>query len=164
MGTQLLIREQLSQDEVDNIYVENANETQEGSGQQEQIIESSVENEQGMEEFKKFNKHAYEWLSKIPPKHWSRSHFSCFAISDVLLNNMCEVFNGKIVAGRDKAIITLLECIRNYLMNRLVTVMQVINSNSDVLTPYATKLLKTSMKDATRQVYILNSKTIQDRI
>ncbi|KAK1427577.1 hypothetical protein QVD17_16265 [Tagetes erecta] len=45
MGTQLLIREQLSQDEVDNIYVENANETQEGSGQQEQIIESSVENE-----------------------------------------------------------------------------------------------------------------------
>ncbi|KAD5318178.1 hypothetical protein E3N88_18124 [Mikania micrantha] len=29
-----------------------------------------------MEELKAFNKDAHLWLSKIPPTHWSRSHFS----------------------------------------------------------------------------------------
>ncbi|GJT94842.1 heat stress transcription factor B-4-like protein [Tanacetum coccineum] len=36
----------------------------------------------------------------------------CRAKSDLLLNNICEVFNGKIVGGRDKSVITLLEYIR----------------------------------------------------
>nr|KAJ0186252.1 hypothetical protein LSAT_V11C900478630 [Lactuca sativa] len=30
----------------------------------------------GMEELKKLNKDCYEWLKKIPPQHWSRSHFT----------------------------------------------------------------------------------------
>lgn len=29
-----------------------------------------------MEDLKKINKDAYEWLNKIPAEHWSRSHFS----------------------------------------------------------------------------------------
>lgn len=29
-----------------------------------------------MDELKEFNKEAYEWLCKIPPQHWSRSHFT----------------------------------------------------------------------------------------
>ncbi|GJX37907.1 mutator type transposase [Tanacetum coccineum] len=40
------------------------------------------------------------------------------AKSDVLLNNMCEVFNGKLVGGRDKPIISTLEFAREYLMKR----------------------------------------------
>ena len=29
-----------------------------------------------MDKLKAFKKEAYEWLAKIPPKHWARSHFS----------------------------------------------------------------------------------------
>nr|KAJ0201722.1 hypothetical protein LSAT_V11C600325100 [Lactuca sativa] len=55
---------------------------------------------------------------KIPPVHWARSHFTCRANSDCLLNNMCEVFNSKLEHGRDKPTITYLEYIRVYLMKR----------------------------------------------
>nr|KAJ0201224.1 hypothetical protein LSAT_V11C600322550 [Lactuca sativa] len=36
------------------------------------------------------------------------------AVSDVLISNMCEVFNGKIEKGRDKPIIGCLEYIREW--------------------------------------------------
>ncbi|GKF25634.1 hypothetical protein Tco_0081528, partial [Tanacetum coccineum] len=62
--------------------------------------------QKAMEKLKEFSKEAYEWLNLIPPQHLSRSHFSVRAKSDVLLNNMCEVFNGKLVGGRDKPIIS----------------------------------------------------------
>ncbi|GJZ41046.1 mutator type transposase [Tanacetum coccineum] len=74
--------------------------------------------QKAMEKLKEFSKEAYEWLNLIPPQHWSRSHFSVRAKSDVLLNNMCEVFNGKLVGGRDKPIISTLEFAREYLMKR----------------------------------------------
>lgn len=32
--------------------------------------------EQNMKELKEFNAEAQLWLSEIPPKHWSKSHFS----------------------------------------------------------------------------------------
>nr|KAJ0214373.1 hypothetical protein LSAT_V11C400171290 [Lactuca sativa] len=76
----------------------------------------------GMEELKKLNKDCYEWLKKIPPQHWSRSHFTGRAHSDVILNNLCETFNGKLNEGRDKPIITCLEFIREYLMKKIVNV------------------------------------------
>ncbi|GJT35535.1 heat stress transcription factor B-4-like protein [Tanacetum coccineum] len=65
--------------------------------------------EKCMLELKTMNPKAHEWLNKIPAEHWARSHFSGRAKSDLLLNNICEVFNGKIVGGRDKPVITLLE-------------------------------------------------------
>ncbi|GJZ97132.1 mutator type transposase [Tanacetum coccineum] len=47
----------------------------------------------GMEVLKSYNINAYEWLQKIPAEHWSRSHFSGRAHCDMLINNICEVFN-----------------------------------------------------------------------
>nr|GEW99632.1 hypothetical protein [Tanacetum cinerariifolium] len=44
------------------------------------------------------------------------------AKSDLLLNNIYEVFNGKIVRGRDKPVIILLKHIREYCMMRIVNV------------------------------------------
>nr|GEW01522.1 putative ribonuclease H-like domain-containing protein [Tanacetum cinerariifolium] len=41
---------------------------------------------------------------------------------DLLLNNICEVFNDKIVGGRDKRMITLLEYIKEYCMKRILNV------------------------------------------
>ncbi|GJX53675.1 chloroplast stem-loop binding protein of 41 kDa b, chloroplastic [Tanacetum coccineum] len=55
-----------------------------------------------MLKLKKMNPKAHEWLNKILPEHWARSYFLGRAKSDLLVNNICEVFNGKIVGGRDK--------------------------------------------------------------
>ncbi|KAL4564105.1 hypothetical protein LXL04_028157 [Taraxacum kok-saghyz] len=48
------------------------------------------------------------------------------AISDLLLNNMCEVFNSKVIQARDKPIISCLEFIKQYLMKRICNVIKVM--------------------------------------
>nr|KAJ0225348.1 hypothetical protein LSAT_V11C100006600 [Lactuca sativa] len=84
---------------------------------------------------------AYQWLLKIPPKHCYKFHT---AISDMLLNNLCEVFNSKLVNGRDKPIINCLEFIREYLMQRICNVMKVLNRCQGPLTPTSTKILESN--------------------
>ena len=37
---------------------------------------------------------AYEWLIEKHPQHWARSHFRTTPTCDILLNNLCESFNG----------------------------------------------------------------------
>ncbi|XP_022033091.2 uncharacterized protein LOC110934216 [Helianthus annuus] len=115
-----------------------------------------VEFEKEMDALKSFNSECHLWLSNIPPKHWSRSHFSGRATSDMLLNNMCEVFNSKILEGRDKPIIAMLEFIREYCMRRIVNVLQLIERSDGLLTPYATELFEEIKKDATRYTIIWN--------
>ena len=63
---------------------------------------------------------AYNWLINKHPKNWSRSHFKATAKCDILLNNLCESFNGAIVHARDQPIITMLELIRRYIRKRMV--------------------------------------------
>ncbi|GJY23876.1 mutator type transposase [Tanacetum coccineum] len=63
----------------------------------------------GMEVLKSYNINAYEWLQKIPAEHWSRSHFSGRAHCDLLINNICEVFNRQLLDARNSPIITCLE-------------------------------------------------------
>ncbi|GJW69637.1 hypothetical protein Tco_0126554 [Tanacetum coccineum] len=46
-----------------------------------------------MGELKSFNSDAYDWLMKIPLEQWSRAYFSGRAKCDLLINNICEVFN-----------------------------------------------------------------------
>ncbi|XP_022036681.1 uncharacterized protein LOC110939250 [Helianthus annuus] len=106
--------------------------------------------EQNMQSLKAFNAEAQLWLSDIPPQHWSRSHFSGRALSDVLLNNMCEVFNSRIMDARDKPIITLLEYIREYLMRRIVNVLRVMDNCDGLLTPYAHKKFEEIKLQASR--------------
>ncbi|CAI9294805.1 unnamed protein product [Lactuca saligna] len=95
-----------------------------------------------MEELNKLNSEAYDWLNSIPPKHWSRFHFSGRAHCDALLNNMCESLNSKIVKGRDKPIISCLEFIREYIMRKIVMVQKEIDKDNGPLTPTATKTLE----------------------
>ncbi|GJV40799.1 hypothetical protein Tco_1419239 [Tanacetum coccineum] len=49
---------------------------------------------------KNHNIEAYEWLRKIPPQHWARSHFLGRAKSNILLNNICEVLNRQLVQDK----------------------------------------------------------------
>nr|KAJ0200387.1 hypothetical protein LSAT_V11C600312110 [Lactuca sativa] len=79
--------------------------------------------EKEMEEVRKLNQ---EW----------RAH------SDIVINNICECFNSKIIDGRDTPIINCLEFIREYIMKRIVNVEKEIDKATGPLTPTATKLLQ----------------------
>ncbi|GKB72122.1 crooked neck-like protein 1 [Tanacetum coccineum] len=104
--------------------------------------------EKCMLELKTMNPKAHEWLNKIPAEHWARSHFSGRSKSDLLLNNIYEVFNGKIVRSRDKPVITLLEYIREYCMKRIVNVQGVIDKCTGPLTHTSTRIMKSIKKKA----------------
>ncbi|KAL4568386.1 hypothetical protein LXL04_023997 [Taraxacum kok-saghyz] len=95
-----------------------------------------------MSEFSFYDKAASEWLKKIPPRQWARSHFTGREITDILLNNLCEVFNSKLIDGRDKPIIGCLEYIRQYLMKRICNVMKVMDKATGPLTPTTTSILE----------------------
>ncbi|GMY24320.1 transposon [Fagus crenata] len=73
-----------------------------------------------MEQIKVLNKDAYGHLKGIEAEHWSKHKFSQIPKCDMQLNNLCEVFNSKIVEARDKPILTMCEMIRKYLMTRIV--------------------------------------------
>ncbi|KAL4582907.1 hypothetical protein LXL04_007468 [Taraxacum kok-saghyz] len=94
-----------------------------------------------MKELRNFDNACYLWLKKIPPHHWARSHFTGRALTDMLLNNLCEVFNSKLIEGRDKPIISCLEYIREYMMKRIRNVVKVQSKCVGPLTPTATKWL-----------------------
>nr|GEV56466.1 hypothetical protein [Tanacetum cinerariifolium] len=55
---------------------------------------------------------------------------------DLIINNICKVFNRQLVDDRDQPIITYLEYIREYLMKRIVVVQKVIAKTVGPLTPY----------------------------
>ncbi|GJZ15993.1 mutator type transposase [Tanacetum coccineum] len=93
-----------------------------------------------MGELKSFNSDAYDWLLKIPLEQWSKAYFSGRAKCDLLINNICEVFNRQLVDGRDQPIITCLEYIREYLMKRIMVVQKVIAKTVRPLTPSVTKM------------------------
>nr|GEV52500.1 hypothetical protein [Tanacetum cinerariifolium] len=67
---------------------------------------------------------------------------------DLLLNNICKIFNGKIVRGRHKPVITLLEYIMEYCMKRIVNVQGVIDKCTGPLTHTATRIIKSIKKEA----------------
>ena len=71
-----------------------------------------------MREMQKVSAEAYKYLLKIPPRHWSKSRFNYNPKCDVLLNNMSKTFNSVILGARQKPIVTMMEEIRIYLMER----------------------------------------------
>ncbi|KAI3709655.1 hypothetical protein L2E82_39421 [Cichorium intybus] len=95
-----------------------------------------------MKELSIFDKGAYDWVKQIPAKHWARSHFTGRPLTDMLLNNVCEVFNRQLVEGRDKPIISCLEYIREYMMKRICNVMKVQDKCVGPLTPSASKIFE----------------------
>ncbi|KAM1180178.1 hypothetical protein ACFX13_019610 [Malus domestica] len=72
-----------------------------------------------MEKLKNEDFKAYKWLNTKPANNWSRSHFKEEIKCDILLNNLCEAFNGAIAKARDKPILTMLRMIMKYLMVRM---------------------------------------------
>ncbi|XP_072058034.1 uncharacterized protein [Arachis hypogaea] len=71
-----------------------------------------------MTQLMNINRQCYEKLASLDPKLWCKSHFTFLAKSDMLMNNISEAFNGRILEARDKPIITMFEWIRCYWMSR----------------------------------------------
>jgi hypothetical protein len=61
-----------------------------------------------MEKMKVLNKDAYAWLEKMPPNTWVIAFFSEYLKCDILLNNICEVFNKYILEARELPILTMI--------------------------------------------------------
>ncbi|XP_058751316.1 uncharacterized protein LOC131624382 [Vicia villosa] len=74
-----------------------------------------------MNELKEVDQKTWSWLMGVPPKSWCKHAFNYFPKCDVLMNNISESFNAKILVARDKPILTMSEWIRKYLMNRCST-------------------------------------------
>ncbi|XP_073152374.1 uncharacterized protein [Henckelia pumila] len=74
-----------------------------------------------MKELRELDENAYQWFNDKTPTQWSRSHFQEFPKCDMLLNNGCESFNSVILEAREKPLISMLEWILEYLMQRMQT-------------------------------------------
>ncbi|GJR02210.1 mutator type transposase [Tanacetum coccineum] len=99
---------------------------------------------------------AHEWLRKSPPKHWSRSQFSGRTNCDLLINNICEVFNRQLLEAKDSPVITALEYVREYFKKRIVIVQKVIEKSQGPLTPTVTKIFNAIKEKASQCVVVWN--------
>lgn len=66
-----------------------------------------------MEKLKKESEKAYDWLNKIGKEHFSRHDFNPRSKTDLVVNNLSEVFNSSILKFKDQPIVTMIECIRS---------------------------------------------------
>jgi len=93
-------------------------------------------------EIKQISEGAYEYLMKIPARHWSKSKFTSGPLCDTLVNNMSEAFNSTIVIARGKPVVTMFEEIRVYLMERWETNRQNIARYEGVVLPNIKKRIE----------------------
>ncbi|XP_025694796.3 uncharacterized protein [Arachis hypogaea] len=100
--------------------------------------------ERRMKEIQQVDQGAYNHLMEIPAKYWSKSRFNYFPRVDTLVNNMCECFNSVIVEAREKPIVSMLEDIRVYLMNRW-------SDNRQSIVTYAGEILPKINKKTERE-------------
>nr|GMC89470.1 uncharacterized protein LOC109174707 [Ipomoea batatas] len=92
-----------------------------------------------MEELRKLNPKAADWVSAREPHHYCRAFFSSFPNCDILLNNLCESWNSSILQFRENGIMTMCENIRLYLMVRM-------QQNRDNMKKYHLKICPKIMK------------------
>ncbi|KAG8479744.1 hypothetical protein CXB51_029261 [Gossypium anomalum] len=103
-----------------------------------------------MDELRKTNQHAYDWLKKKSPTHWSRSHFSIRSHSDMLMNNLSESFNKMILETRGKPILTMMETVGTKIMLLIVKKKEEADKWKGILCPKIKKNLDVNIKDSLR--------------
>ena len=72
-----------------------------------------------MEWMNEEDRNTYNWLASKLAINWSRSHFGTSFKYDMLLKNLCELFNATLIEARQKPILSMLEDIRVYMMRRM---------------------------------------------
>jgi hypothetical protein len=99
-----------------------------------------------MEELKKVDVKAWEWLMGHDPKLWCKHAFSYYPKCDVLMNNISEAFNATILLARDKPVLTMAEWIRTYLMNRMSKLRNKLSNWQGDIMPMPRKRLNTKIQ------------------
>ncbi|GJV77428.1 hypothetical protein Tco_1509012 [Tanacetum coccineum] len=88
------------------------------------------------------NEHAHKWLVERDPNTWSRAFFHMDRSCGAFENGICESYHAAIINQRGKPIITMLEDIRIYLMQRLVIMSEKARGLTDIITPSVRKQLE----------------------
>ncbi|XP_057249985.1 uncharacterized protein LOC130591089 [Beta vulgaris subsp. vulgaris] len=110
------------------------------------IAKSTTENEfkERVADFGNLNEAAAQDLLNRNYKKWCRAFYSPLSKCDSVDNNMSEVFNAYILNSRHKPIITMLEDIREGLMERLHKKRDMFNGKQWFLCPRIQQKLETS--------------------
>ncbi|GKB56351.1 hypothetical protein Tco_0912537, partial [Tanacetum coccineum] len=112
---------------------------------------STVEQEflSKMEDIRRFDPEAHAYLMKREPASWCKAFFQPAVKCVAFENGISESFNGKIVTARGKPIITMLEDIRVYVMQRHWTISKKASELEDTICPSIRKkneILKKKMR------------------
>jgi len=67
---------------------------------------------------KAISEEAFNYVCEIEPMHWTRAMFKGDSKCDTLVNNISEAFNSVIVVPRSKPVVSMLEDIMVYVMER----------------------------------------------
>ena len=102
--------------------------------------------DKAMEELKKECEEAYAWLMQIPVESWARYAFDTNCKTDLVVNNLLEVFNRMILNVRNKPIRTMLDGIKDKLMMKYSKTREAAERTRWEITPhYSGKLEEAKM-------------------
>ncbi|GKD90203.1 zinc finger, PMZ-type containing protein [Tanacetum coccineum] len=94
-----------------------------------------------MDQIKQIDQKAYEWLIERNPNSWLKAFLEMDRRCSTFENGISRSFNRAIMGPRHKPIITMLEEIRLYIMQRLVAMNKLAFSLEDNITPSIRKRL-----------------------
>ncbi|GJW50178.1 zinc finger, PMZ-type containing protein [Tanacetum coccineum] len=109
-----------------------------------------------MDQIKQLDEGAYDYLIKRNPNSWSRAFFEMDRRCAAFENGISESFNRAILEPRHKPIITMLEEIRLYIMQRLVAMNKIATNLQDTITPSIRKRLEV-LKEKQREWLVIPS-------
>ncbi|GJZ97310.1 zinc finger, PMZ-type containing protein [Tanacetum coccineum] len=117
------------------IWLPDAEQRQSASSLNEQFLEV-------MEEIKALDENAYSWLVDHDPNTWCRAYFELDRSCAAFENGISKSFNSKILSARGKPIITMLEDIRVYIMQKVWFLNKTAMELNDSITPFARRHLE----------------------
>ena len=102
--------------------------------------------DKGMAAMKSDCEEAYNWLAAIPAECWARHAFDTNCKTDLVVNNLSEVFNRMILDVRSKPIWTMVDGIRTKLMMKYSKIRALTESTRWEITPHYSGLLEEAKK------------------
>ena len=113
------------------------------------VAKSTIEGEflMQMERIREESQAAYDYLMERDPRTWCRAFFRIGVACESIENGMTECFNVIIVDARKKPLLTMLEDIRLYMMERFYNLRMAADKWEDVVCPGAIKKMEVFAKD-----------------
>jgi hypothetical protein len=102
--------------------------------------------DKAMATLKKDCEEAYDWLVKIPVEAWARYVFDTNCKTDLVVNNLSEVFNKMILNVRNKPIQTMIKGIVDKLMVKFSGTRMKANNTLWEITPFYSEKLEQAKK------------------